>query len=200
MNKQTILVFGSNLSGIHGAGAAREAAQYWGAKWGKGIGLEGHSYAIPTKDKLIETLPLQDIRRYVDGFIDCAKAHLDLEFQVTAVGCGLAGYRVDTIAPLFSKAPANCIMPPRFLPFILGNHEFRAQDLIPRLNEPCDEQRKQQIVITLKQRIADVTDQLKPFELPTFVNQTAARLRHAANLRKLLVTLKSDLVGWQKEM
>ena len=133
MPSQVIFVFGSNLLGIHGAGAAKEAVQYWGAKPGVGVGLQGNSYAIPTKDKKIVTLPLSRIRQYIAGFIDCAEAHLDLEFQVTAVGCGLAGYGARDIAPAFCQAPKNCVLPPSFRPYVQGDHQFRDQDLVARI-------------------------------------------------------------------
>jgi hypothetical protein len=133
MSTQVIFVFGSNQLGVHGAGAAKEAVQYWGARPGVGVGLQGNSYAIPTKDKKIQTLPLHRIKQYIAGFIDCAEAHPDLEFQVTAVGCGLAGYHAPDIAPAFSQAPKNCILPPSFRSHVAGDHQFRDHDLVPRI-------------------------------------------------------------------
>ena len=106
-----IFVFGSNLAGIHGAGAALYARKHHGAILGQGIGLQGDSYAIPTKDKKIKTLPLEQIKPYVDEFILFAKSHPELTFQVTRIGCGLAGYTDKDISPMFKDAPANCNLP-----------------------------------------------------------------------------------------
>lgn len=103
-----IFVFGSNLAGRHGAGAARFAMQKHGAIYGQGIGLQGNSYGIPTKDRAIETLPLEEVRRHVDNFIIFAKSRPDLTFYVTPIGCGLAGYKRPQIRPMFANMPANC--------------------------------------------------------------------------------------------
>lgn len=106
-----IFVFGSNLVGRHGAGAARFAYENHGARYGIGVGRSGNSYAIPTKGIRIETLPLIRIEGYVDDFIEYAKEHPELEFQVTRIGCGLAGYTDNQIAPMFKDAPSNCHLP-----------------------------------------------------------------------------------------
>jgi hypothetical protein len=103
-----IFVFGSNLAGIHGAGAARFAVMKHGAIYGQGIGLQGQSYGIPTKDERIQTMSIDEISRHVDAFKDFAKSHQDLTFYVTPIGCGLAGYRRDQIRPLFDGMPGNC--------------------------------------------------------------------------------------------
>lgn len=112
-----IFVFGSNLRGAHGAGAAAYAHQHHGAILGVGVGIQGNSYGIPTKDTRIRTLPLESIKPYVDQFIGFAKAHPELTFQVTAIGCGLAGYKPKDIAPMFADAPSNCEMPPEWVDF-----------------------------------------------------------------------------------
>lgn len=101
-------VFGSNLAGIHGAGAARYAKILHGAVWGEGLGHHGNSYAIPTKDRKIQTLSKAAIRIFVGDFIKYAKANPEMRFQVTRIGCGLAGYADEEIAPMFIEAPANC--------------------------------------------------------------------------------------------
>lgn len=106
-----IFVFGSNLSGIHGAGAALFAKQNHGAIYGVGVGRQGNSYAIPTKDWQIQTLPLSAIKPYVEEFIKYATENPTLEFQVTRIGCGLAGYKNEDIAPMFKGVPSNCKMP-----------------------------------------------------------------------------------------
>lgn len=110
-----IFVFGSNLSGRHGKGAAKQALQ-WGAKIGKGLGFEGSTYAIPTKDKNIQTLPIPSIKEHVDNFIKFAKINQHLKFFVTAIGTGLAGYSAEEIAPLFKSAEYvnNIYLPKKF--------------------------------------------------------------------------------------
>ena len=97
-----IFVFGSNLAGFHGAGAARQAMK-WGAKYGICLGMEGSTYALPTKDKSITTLKLGSIRVYVNCLEMCIINNPDKHFLITKVGCGLAGYNVEQIAPLFSE-------------------------------------------------------------------------------------------------
>lgn len=106
-----IFVFGSNLAGRHGRGAALFARQYRGAQYGVGVGRTGQSYAIPTKDEQIRTLPLDRINVYVAEFLDYARAHPGLAFEVTRIGCGLAGYIDQQIAPMFMGAPDNCQLP-----------------------------------------------------------------------------------------
>ena len=110
-----VFVFGSNLAGIHGAGAALYARKYHGAIYGQGIGLQGSSYGIPTKDRNIHTLPIETIEMYVDMFINFAKLNKRIQFQVTRIGCGLAGYKDTDIAPLFKNAPSNCVLPEEWL-------------------------------------------------------------------------------------
>jgi hypothetical protein len=100
-------VFGSNLAGIHGAGAARAAFEDWGAERGVGVGPTGMAYAIPTKDENINTLPLSDIAYYIDDFLMYVDKHPEIQFLVTRVGCGLAGYKDEDIAPMFFGAPRN---------------------------------------------------------------------------------------------
>lgn len=109
-----IFVFGSNLAGRHGKGAALYARQHHGAIYGQGIGLQGNSYGIPTKNEWIQTLSLRDIRGYVNAFVAFAFNHPDMTFNLTAIGCGLAGYKPSDIAPMFEHAPANVRKPPEF--------------------------------------------------------------------------------------
>lgn len=97
-----IFVFGSNLAGRHGKGAALYARQHFGAKYGVGVGPTGQCYAIPTKDKDLRVLPLIVIKQHIADFIDYAEAHPELEFILTPVGTGLAGYslaQLDSITP-----------------------------------------------------------------------------------------------------
>jgi len=109
-----IFVFGSNLAGIHGAGAAKQAYEKFGAVMHKGVGHYGQSYALPTKDRRIETLDLQTIQQFVNHFLTYAQLHPELEFLLTPIGCGLAGYEPKDIAPMFKSAPTNVILPPEF--------------------------------------------------------------------------------------
>lgn len=104
-----VFVFGSNESGIHGAGAALVAYKKHGARYGSSYGHYGNSFAIPTKDKNIEyALSLEKIAAYVQGFLVYAEGRKKLTFQVTRVGCGLAGLKDADIAPMFKDAPDNC--------------------------------------------------------------------------------------------
>ena len=107
-----IFVFGSNLAGAHGGGAARMAYRRFGAVWGIGVGLTGRSYAIPTMQGGVDT-----IKPYVDQFIAFAREHRQLTFLVTRIGCGIAGFRDRDIAPLFAQAieVENIILPKEFV-------------------------------------------------------------------------------------
>ena len=106
-----IFVFGSNLKGMHGGGAAYIAYRKFGAIMGQGVGLQGQSYAIPTMQGGVET-----IRPYVDEFIQFAKEHQELTFLVTRIGCGIAGFTDEEIAPLFEQAHdvENIVLPPNW--------------------------------------------------------------------------------------
>lgn len=106
-----IFVFGSNRAGRHGKGAAKFALENHGAIYGKGEGHFGNSYAIPTKDEYIQTLPLIQIFDHVKKFIAYANAHPELSFNVTRIGCGLAGYQDIDIAPMFKSIPTNIQLP-----------------------------------------------------------------------------------------
>ena len=99
LEEHEIFVFGSNLAGRHGGGAARAANMKFGAEWGVGVGLTGQSYAIPTMQGGVET-----IKPYVDEFIRFAQENPGLKFLVTRIGCGIAGFKDEEIAPLFDKA------------------------------------------------------------------------------------------------
>lgn len=105
-----VWVFGSNLAGIHGAGAAKQAIKY-GAKYGHGIGIQGWTYAIPTKDHDIKTMPIINIVPYIERFERFTKQYPQLKFFVTAIGTGLAGYTDKDMAPLFKNCGPNCCFP-----------------------------------------------------------------------------------------
>ena len=111
LQSNEIFVFGSNLAGQHEGGAAWLAYQKFGAVWGQGVGLQGQSYGIPTMQGGVET-----IKPYVDEFIEFAKRNPQLRFLVTEIGCGIAGFRVEEIAPLFEQAMEveNIYLPERF--------------------------------------------------------------------------------------
>lgn len=96
-----IFVFGSNLAGRHGMGAAYTARKEWGAEYGVGVGPTGRAYAIPTKNEKLQTLKLSEIKPHVEKFIDFAKQNPQLVFYVTRIGCGLADYKEKQIRPLF---------------------------------------------------------------------------------------------------
>ena len=115
LSKNEVFVFGSNLAGYHGGGAARVALESFGAVWGQGVGLQGQSYAIPTMHGGVDV-----IKPYVDEFIAFAREHRDLKFLVTPIGCGIAGFTVSQMAPLFADAinDENIILPEDFVKVI----------------------------------------------------------------------------------
>ncbi len=108
---KAIFVFGSNEAGRHGAGAAKFARDKMGAINGQGKGLQGQSYAIPTKDVNLNTLPIERVIEYIDIFKEYANAHPELIFQITKIGCGLAGFKDEDIRPWFFPLPSNCHLP-----------------------------------------------------------------------------------------
>ena len=120
LQKDEVFVFGSNLAGAHGGGAAYDAMRKFGAEWGVGVGMTGQSYAIPTMQGGIDT-----IKPYVDDFIAFAKAHPEKFFLVTRIGCGIAGFRDSEMAPLFREALQleNVCLPHAFL-FCLARLDY----------------------------------------------------------------------------
>lgn len=115
-----IFVFGSNLAGRHGAGAAKQAMKF-GAQYGKARGPQGNTYAIPTKDYEIKySLPLAQIDSYVAWFLDYTKVHPEKTFLVTEIGCGLAGLTTNQVAPMFASAVPleNVWLPKRFWEYL----------------------------------------------------------------------------------
>ena len=115
LNNGEIFVFGSNLKGLHGGGAARLAYERFGAIWGQGVGLQGSCYGIPTMHGGVDT-----IKPYVDEFIEFAQNHKEYTFLVTKIGCGIAGFKEEEIAPLFADAVSvdNIILPESFVMFL----------------------------------------------------------------------------------
>ena len=116
LGPKDIFVFGSNLAGAHAGGAARLANQKFGAVLGQGVGLQGNSYAIPTMQGGVET-----IQPYVDEFIQFAMSHPEMTFYVTKIGCGIAGFSEEEIAPLFKNALeiANIRLPRDFVDILM---------------------------------------------------------------------------------
>jgi hypothetical protein len=119
-----IFVFGSNESGIHGAGAAKTAYMKHGARYGFSYGHCGDSWAIPTKDVDVLTMPLERIAQYVQGFLAYAKGHPKMGFQVTRIGCGLAGLKDTDIAPMFKGASMNCFFDEIWRPILGDDYNY----------------------------------------------------------------------------
>ena len=130
-----IFVFGSNFQGAHMGGAARVAKEKFGAVWGIGEGLQGRSYAIPTMEGL------DNLRPAVDRFTSFAKQHQELKFFVTAIGCGIAGYQAEEIAPLFLDAARlpNVLLPISFWKVIIDvyNKESNSPNVAQKILDTC---------------------------------------------------------------
>ena len=123
-NSKFIFVFGSNEAGIHGAGAAKWAKDYLGAEPGVGFGITGNAFALPTKDHTIQTLPLSSIKEYLRKFVDYAKTQPSVAFNLTPIGCGLAGLQKKQILTLLNELdyeghplPQNVLFDSRWLGF-----------------------------------------------------------------------------------
>lgn len=106
-----IFVFGSNLAGRHNRNDALTALRKHGAIYGRPVGLQGRSYAIPVQDEQDKLLPIPVIERYVQAFLRFAATHPEFTFQMTRIACGRDKYRDEQIAPLFAHAPSNCRLP-----------------------------------------------------------------------------------------
>ena len=139
LKENEIFVFGSNLAGIHGGGAALYAKNSFGAVIGVGEGLTGQCYALPTKDRNIETLSLNNIYKSVEVLLEVVR-NSDKFFIITAVGCGLAGYSVNDIAPMFEPFVhlSNCslpqsfidvIFPPKIIGFKVTDKDMKCRDI-----------------------------------------------------------------------
>ena len=113
-----IFVFGSNLAGVHGAGAARAALDHFDAELGVGEGRTGRAYAIPTKVNSVKARELYQIEASVETFLAHAAACYRDRFFVTRIGCGLAGFKDEEIAPMFEGAPDNCSFPAEWRPWL----------------------------------------------------------------------------------
>ena len=116
-----IFVFGSNLAGRHGKGAALDAVELFGGQYGVGLGIAGKSFAIPTKDAFLRTLDIVAINHYIQVFKTFVEANPHLTFYLTPIGCGLAGYRASDIAPLFLPLRhLDIIFPISFKPYLIS--------------------------------------------------------------------------------
>ncbi|MDE6684043.1 MAG: hypothetical protein K2J94_02550 [Duncaniella sp.] len=125
LGEDEIFVFGSNLAGLHNGGAARTARERFGAIMGQGVGLQGQSYAIPTMQGGVET-----IKPYVDEFFNLAREWDQTTFLVTRIGCGIAGFKDEEIAPLFAEALDlyNVVLPKSFVDIIRKNRGDEIDD------------------------------------------------------------------------
>lgn len=127
-----IFVFGSNLAGRHGAGAALFARKQRGAIYGQAHGLQGQSYAIPTLDARFQQRPLGDIAQDVGLFLGFARAHPELRFQVTPIGTGLAGFSHQEMSRLFAGHPSNCDMPTEWAALVKGAPQMIVDEAVTR--------------------------------------------------------------------
>lgn len=116
--EDTIFVFGSNMAGTHAGGAARTAMEHFGALKGVGRGWSGQSFAIPTMNEHLQQMPLSQIEHYVEDFKIYTKNHPKQKYFITSIGCGVAGYKVEEIAPMFKGISHNVILPASFRPFV----------------------------------------------------------------------------------
>ncbi|OTG94924.1 hypothetical protein [Acinetobacter sp. ANC 3832] len=116
--EDTVFVFGSNMAGTHQGGAAKTALLHFGAMKGAGRGWSGQSFAIPTMNEHLQQMPLSQIQHYVDDFKIYTKNHPKTKYFITSVGCGVAGYTVEEIAPMFKGISHNVIFPSSFRPFV----------------------------------------------------------------------------------
>ena len=116
--EDTVCVFGSNMAGTHAGGAAKIALLHFGAMKGAGRGWAGQSYAIPTMNEHLQQMPLSQIQHYIDDFKIYTKNHPKMTYFLTSIGCGIAGYKVEEIAPMFKGISHNVIFPASFRPFV----------------------------------------------------------------------------------
>lgn len=125
--ENTVFVFGSNMAGHHAGGAARTAQERFGALNGVGRGWSGQSFAIPTMNEHLQQMPLSQIQHYIDDFKIYTKNHPKNIYFLTSIGCGIAGYTVEEIAPMFKGISHNVIFPQSFRPFV--------EKPLPKLNQ-----------------------------------------------------------------
>lgn len=116
--ENTVFVFGSDMAGQHADGAAKTAVEHFGALNGVGRGWSGQSYAIPTMNEHLQQMPLSQIQHYINHFKIYTKNHSKIQYFVTSLGCGIAGYKIEEIAPMFKGISRNVILPQSFRPFV----------------------------------------------------------------------------------
>lgn len=136
LDGNTIFVFGSNLAGTHAGGAAKIALNYFGAVKGSGRGWSGQSYAIPTMNEHLQQMPLSQIQHYIDDFKIYTRNHLNTTYFITSIGCGVAGYKVAEIAPMFKGISKNVIFPISFRPFVERTLPKLTQALLQHIFSP----------------------------------------------------------------
>lgn len=119
-----IFVAGTNLDGIHGAGSAKYAHDHEGLRIGVARGLDGNSYALPTVGHNFARMTLAQVAVEIGRFLEVARQYPHTEFKVTRVGCNLAGFTDEQIAPLFADAPGNCLFDEAWKPFLLSDSHF----------------------------------------------------------------------------
>ncbi|ANF81470.1 hypothetical protein A3K93_04215 [Acinetobacter sp. NCu2D-2] len=124
--ENTVFVFGSDMAGQHNDGAAKTAVEHFGALQGVGRGWSGQSYAIPTMNEHLQQMPLSQIQHYINDFKIYTKNHPKIQYFITSLGCGIAGYKIEEIAPMFKGISRNVILPQSFRPFI--------EKALPKLN------------------------------------------------------------------
>ena len=124
LEENQVFVFGSNEAGRHGKGAALTAFETFGAKRGIANGIQGKSYAIPTKNTSLLPLTLNEIRPYVNEFLNYARLNTNKEFLVTEIGCGLAGNKIESIAPMFANYTDNVKLPLPFYSVLYPNKKL----------------------------------------------------------------------------
>ena len=168
LKENEIFVFGSNLAGSHGGGAARQAYEHFGAVWGQGVGLQGQSYGIPTMHGGVET-----IKPYVDEFIKFAKEQKDLIFYVTQIGCGIAGFRVAEIAPLFKNAMQieNIILPEKFVDILTSGDKYNLERFVQAQN------------YMYKQALEEIEDGYKQSHWIWYIFPQLVSLGHSSNAK-----------------
>lgn len=117
LQSNEIFVFGSNLAGEHGGGAARFAYKKFGAIWGQGVGLQGSSYALPTLDRERQKIGIRELEQHVETLYAILVDNQRTNFLITKVGCGIAGFTIAEIAPLFKPfmSLSNCSLPIEFI-------------------------------------------------------------------------------------
>lgn len=134
--EDTVFVFGSNMAGTHAGGAAKTALLHFGAMKGAGRGWSGQSYAIPTMNEHLQQMPLSQIQHYIEDFKIYTKNHPKMKYFITSIGCGVAGYTVEEIAPMFKGISKNVIFPISFRPFVEKTLPKLTQHFLQSLYQP----------------------------------------------------------------